>query len=206
MSLENILQALEAETERQIAEIEGAAQAKIECIRTQAHLEAATVRQKHLDAIQSPLQAEQARILNQAKLEALRIVMGTRETLIASALEAAARRLAALPTMEVYASLLQRLLQEAVDTLGMDKGLNLHVQSRDVELMCHIAQKMGLSGLVEGDLENEDLSWACPGGLVATNSDERISLVNTLDARLGKVANLYRSQIAEMLFGGQQES
>lgn len=205
MSLENILQALETEAEQQVAEIEGATQAEIERIRTQAYLEAATVRQKHLDAIQSPVQAEQARILNQAKLEALRIVMGTRETLIASALEAAARRLAALPITDMYAGLLQRLLQEAVDTLGLSSQLRLHVHSRDVELMSHIVQKMGLSAAVEGNLENEDLSWACPGGLVATNSDERISLVNTLDTRLGKVANLYRSQVAEMLFGGQQE-
>lgn len=206
MSLENILQALEAEAEQQVTEIERAAQVEIERIRSQARIEAATVRQKHLDAIQVPLQAEQARIFNQAKLEALRIVMGTRETLIASALEAAARRLAALPTMETYPSLLQRLLQEAANTLGIDKGLHLHVQSRDVELMSHIVQKMGLSAAVEGDLENQASSWACPGGLVATNSDERIRLVNTLDARLGNVADLYRYQIAEMLFGGQWES
>jgi vacuolar-type H+-ATPase subunit E/Vma4 len=206
MSLENILQALEAEAERQVAEIEGAAQAEIECIRAQAQAEAETVRQKHVAAIQVPLRAEQARILNQAKLEALRVVKGTREALLSSALEAAARRLAALPTMETYASLLQRLLQEAADTLGIDSGLHLHVHSCDVELMGHIVQRMGLSAAVEGDLENEASSWACPGGLVATNSDERVRLVNTLDARLGKVANLYRSQIAEMLFGGQQES
>jgi vacuolar-type H+-ATPase subunit E/Vma4 len=183
-----------------------AAQAEIERIRAQAQVEAVTVRQKHLAAIRVPLQAEQARILNQAKLESLQIVMGTRETLIASVLEAAARRLAALPTMETYADLQQRLLREAADTLGIDSGLHLHVHSCDVELMGHIVQKMGLSAAVEGDLENEASSWACPGGLVATNSDERVRLVNTLDARLGKVADLYRYQIAEMLFGGRRES
>ncbi len=205
MSLENILQALEAEAERQVAEIEGATQAGIERIGAQALAQAAAVRQKHLTAIQAPLQAEQARILNQAKLEALQIVMGTREALIASALEAAARHLADLPATEAYASLLQRLAQEAVDMLGTDTRLRLCVDSRDLVLMSRIIRTMGLSAAVEGGLENEDSAWDCPGGLVATNSDRRISLVNTLDARLGRVSNLFRSQIAEMIFGEQQE-
>lgn len=203
MSLESILQALEAEAERQVAEIEGAAQAEIEHIRAQAQVGAVTVRQKHLAAVRAPLQAEQARILNQAKLEALRIVMGTREALIASALEVAASRLAALPTTETYDGLLRRLTQETVDTLGPGSQLHLHVQSRDVDLMSRIVQLMGLPAKVEGGLENEDSRWGCSGGLVASNHDGRINLINTLDARLGRVARLYRSQIAEMLFGGQ---
>ena len=41
---------------------------------------------------------------------------------------------------------------------------------------------------VEGGLENEDLTWGCPSGVVVTNSDGRISLTNTLDARLERVA------------------
>ena len=205
MSLENILQALEAEAERQVAAIEEAAQAEIERIRTQAQVEAASVRQEHIAAIQSPLQAGRARVINQAKLEALRVVMGTRETLIASALDAVAHQLAALPTTEEYESLLQRLTQEAVDTLGPGSELHLHVQSCDVDLMKRIVQMMGLSAQVEGDLEIDNSLWGCPGGLVATNSDERISLVNTLDVRLKRVADLHRSQIVEMLFGGQQE-
>jgi vacuolar-type H+-ATPase subunit E/Vma4 len=72
--------------------------------------------------------------------------------------------------------------------------------------MSRIVQLMGLSAKVEGGLENQDSRWDCSGGLVASNHDGRINLINTLDARLGRVASLYRSQIAEMLFGGQQES
>jgi vacuolar-type H+-ATPase subunit E/Vma4 len=206
MSLENILQALEAEAECQVAEIDQAAQAEIECIRAQAQAEAETVQQKHVAAIQAPLRAEQARILNQAKLEALRVVKGTREALLSSALEAAGRRLAALPSSDGYANLLQRLTEEAVATLGIDNGLRLHVQTCDVEMMARIVQKMGLSAEVRGGLENEESSFGCPAGVVVTNPDGRISLVNTLDARLGRVASLYRSQIAEIVFGDQQES
>ena len=93
MPLEKILKTLETEAERQVVEIDQAAQVEIERIRTQAWAEAEAVRQKRVAAIQAPLQAEQARILNQAKLKALQTVMGTREALITSALERGATEL-----------------------------------------------------------------------------------------------------------------
>jgi vacuolar-type H+-ATPase subunit E/Vma4 len=205
MSLKNILEALEADAERQVVEIEQATQAEIERIRTQAQAEAEVVQQKRMAAIQTPLQAEQARILNQAKLEALQIVMGTREALITSALEATAHRLAEMPTTGAYAGVLQQLTREAIDMLGMDGRLCLHVQSCNIELMRRIVQEMGLSATVAGGLENENSSPNCLGGVVVTTPDGCISLANTLEARLQRVASLYRARIARMVFGDEQE-
>jgi V/A-type H+-transporting ATPase subunit E len=200
MSLDSILQSLEVEVERQIAEIEQTTQAEIERIRAWAQAEAEAVRQKRLVAIQVPLQAEQARILNQAKLKALQIVLGTRENLMTAVLEATAQRLAALSNLEVYTQLMQKLFQEAVDTLGVSDQLRLHVQRQDMELMGQIVQEMGLNTSVEGDLKNEGTWNAELGGVVATSLDGRISVVNTLEMRLNRVAKLYRSQIAGLVF------
>jgi vacuolar-type H+-ATPase subunit E/Vma4 len=205
MSLENILQALEGEAERQVVEIEQATQAEIERIRTRAQAEAEVTRQKRLAAIQAPLQAEQARILNQAKLEALQIVMGTREALITSALEATACRLEEISTSEACAGLLQELTLEAIDTLGLNGRLCLHVQICNLELMRRIIQEMGLSATVTGGLEDGNSSSNCLGGVVVTSSDGRISVINTMAARLQRVTSLYRAQIAKMVFGDQQE-
>lgn len=211
MSLDRILEALDTEAERQVMAIEQAAQAEIEHIRAQAQVEATAVRQKRIMAVQGPLQAERARILNRAKLEALQIVMGARETLIESALEAAAHHLAALPTTKMYARQLQALIQEIVDTLGGNGQLHLHLQSRDVELANCIIQEMNLPATLEGDLESKSeqslaaARWGCLGGVIATTSNGRISLVNTLEARLQRVADLYRSQIAGMVFDDRQE-
>ena len=184
MPLENILVALEAETERQVIEIEQETQVEIERIRSNTKAEVEDARQKHVAAIQLPVQAEQARILNQAKLEALQIVMGAREDLITSVLEATTHRLAEIPITGAYAGLLQQLTQEAVDTLGVDSTLCLHVHSRDVALMNCIVREMGLLATVTGGLENEGSSGNCLGGVVATTPDGRISLVNTLETRL----------------------
>ncbi len=201
MPLDSILQALEAEAERQVAGIEQAARSESEHICAKAQAEAVNIRQKHVAAIQVPLQSERARILNRAKLEALRVVMGTREAVMASALDAAAGCLAELLTTDAYAGWLKKLTREVVDTLDVGSQLSLCVRSRDLDLMSSIVEEMQLLATVEGGLESETSPWGCLGGLVATTCDGRISLVNTLDVRLGRVASLYRSQIAEMVFG-----
>ncbi|MBI1880896.1 MAG: hypothetical protein HYR94_22180 [Chloroflexi bacterium] len=210
MSLEKILQSLETEAERQIVELEQETQVQIERIRAQAGAEAETVRRKHLAAIRGPLQTEQARLLNQAKLKALQILLSTREELMTSALQAAARCLADLALTEAYPRLLRQLAQEVVDALGPDHSLHLRVSSRDVALMRHIVQEMGLSATVEDNLASEPrlangTEAECLGGLIATTAEGRISLVNTLAARLQRVTHLYRSQIAELVLGPGQE-
>jgi V/A-type H+/Na+-transporting ATPase subunit E len=238
MSLDKILQALETEAEHQVAAIEQTTRAQIDQIQTQARAEVELVRQKRLVAIQTPLQAEQARILNKAKLEALQIVLGTREALLADLFEAAVQQLAALSKLEGYDRLLQQLLEEAVAALGKAGAVrattivqpyspaegmgrqalpsksesrigasapfHVEVQSQDIDLMQNIVQTMGLQAVVEGTLKNEGFSAL--GGVAVTTSDGKIRLVNTLEARLGRVANLYRAQVAEMLFDQAKES
>ncbi len=205
MSLEKILQALEAEAVRQVATIEQACRVDVERFRSEALAKAEQVRQKRLEAIQAPLRIEQARILNEAKLKALRTVLGAREDLITAVLETTARRLADLSNTAAYSQLLPRLLKEAVDKLGRQGQLRLRVQPQDVEIAEQTVQQMGLSAKVEGNLQNEGTWNVALGGLIVTTSDERISLVNTLEARLQRVASLHRTEIVEMILdhGGE---
>jgi vacuolar-type H+-ATPase subunit E/Vma4 len=221
MPLETILQALEAESARQVSEVEQTAQAEVARLRAQAQAAATAARQHHLLAIQAPLQAERARIINQARLEALRVVMGTRETLMASALEMAAQCLRTLSASSAYPALLRQLTQEAVARLGTPSQLRLRVRSCDVELMCGLVEAMGLVATVEGNLEHEaspatasaeggqfngpPSPWGCLGGVVVATPDERISLANTLAARLQRAASLYRSAIAALVCGNGPE-
>lgn len=204
MPLENILQALESEAKRLVTEIDQATQAEVERIQVEAQAEAAVVRQKHITAIAAPLRAEQARILNQAKLEALQIVLGTREELITAVLEAAASRLEEHSSAEEYADLLEQLTQETVAVLGVNE-VCLRVRSREQASMNGIVQKVGLSATVTGGLEDDEATAGNAGGVVATTLDGRISLINTPTTRLAQFASLYRSQIAGMLFADQPQ-
>ncbi|MCK6628021.1 MAG: hypothetical protein L6R45_22935 [Anaerolineae bacterium] len=207
MSLEHILQALDAEVDQQITEIERAAQAEIERIKAEAEAEAEAVCRKHRAAGQAMLQVERTRRLNRAKLEASQQVLQTREKLITAALAATRQHLAALTAAETYPPLLRQLTEESVATLGKTQPLCLHVRKTDIELMNRIAQELGLSATVIGDLTDGDSSEPAPclGGLAVSTADNRISLTNTLEARLQRVAQLYRAQIAEIIFDGRQE-
>ncbi|MCX7670186.1 MAG: V-type proton ATPase subunit E [Anaerolineae bacterium] len=205
MSLEKILAALQEEAKRQVAAIEQAAQAEIARIEEQAQAAAAAEREKQCRAIREPLQAEQARILNRARQEALQTILGAREALIAAALEGTARRLARLADSEAYPPILQQLICEAAEALGRDGTLHLRVRTRDVPLAERQVAALGLAASVEGGLEDEASPWGCLGGVEASTADGRIRLVNTLAARLARAADLYRSHIAELLFGAGQE-
>ncbi|GAB4432818.1 MAG: hypothetical protein Fur0044_30360 [Anaerolineae bacterium] len=206
MSLEHILQALEAETDQQIAEIERAGQDEIERVRVEAEAEAEKIRQKHLSTNQILLQVERTRRLNRAKQEASQQVLQAREKLITAALAATRQHLAALTAAETYPPLLRQLTEESVATLGKTQPLCLHVRKTDVELMNRIAQELELSATVIGDLTGDSSEPnPCLGGLAVSTADNRISLTNTLEARLQRVAQLYRAQIAEIIFDGRQE-
>jgi vacuolar-type H+-ATPase subunit E/Vma4 len=218
MSLDKILEALELEAEAQVVALEQTTKAELERIQAKAQVEAELARQKRLAAIQTPLQTEQTRILNKAKLAALQIVLGTREELLAELLESVARRLASLSKLEGYDRLLQQLLQEAIETLGSAGPFRLEVQMQDIALMQKIAQEMGLEAEVEGNLQSagddttngarklEGLWGGVLGGVAVTTQDGQVSLVNTFETRLERAANLYRTQIAEMLFEGSAAS
>ncbi len=212
MSLDRILQALETEAEQQLGQIERAAQAEIERIGMQAQAEAEAIRQKHLATSQATLQIERTRLLNRAKQAASQIGLNARETLIASALAATVERLAALSTTEAYSGLLDRLTEEAVDTLEANQQLCLHVRADDVELMERIVRERNILATVVGDLTGDSLGQPfgsennCLGGVVIATVDRRISLTNTLQARLQRVANLYRAQIAEIIFDSASPS
>jgi V/A-type H+/Na+-transporting ATPase subunit E len=209
MSLAKILQALEAEAAQEIAEIERAADAEVARIRAEAQDKAAAARHKHAPALAAPLHAERARILNQAKLEALRTVMGTREELMRAAVAAAADHLATLPEDEAYALALESMTCEAVAALGQNPGLLLRVESCDRPIMERIVERLRLQATIEegataGDGAAGDDALGgrcdCPGGVVVTTADGRVTLDNTLGVRLQRVSALYRSVIAAMLF------
>jgi hypothetical protein len=82
--------------------------------------------------------------------------------------------------------------------------------------MQQIVREMGLLATVVGDLADAgslgQLRFAAPelkdnslGGLAVTTAAGRICLINTLEMRLQRVAQLYRAQIAEILLDHRQD-
>ncbi|MCG3212491.1 MAG: V-type proton ATPase subunit E [Anaerolineae bacterium] len=201
MPLDAILRALDAEAERQVAAISQTTQADIARIEAETESRAEAIRRQQRAAIQAPLKAEQARLVNQAKLQALQMVLGTREELISNVLEKVAEYLADFSQSPDYADFLKRLAQETAAAIGPDQPLCLRVKRSDVELMRRTVRELGLSAGVEADLESENSTWNSGlGGLIALTGDERIGVVNTLEMRLQRAAEQHRAKIAAWLF------
>jgi V-type H+-transporting ATPase subunit E len=206
MPLEAILQALDAEAEVRVAEILQESAAQIEQIETTTRQQADVVRQQHVDAVEAPLQAERARKHNQAKRQALQMVLGTREEAISAVLETAAQELVDFSRSAAYRPFLERLVQEAVAILDPDQPLCIRVKQSDLPLMQEIIQSLAVPASTEPDLRSENTIWDSGlGGLIVATADERVSLINTLEIRLQRAAEMYRSQISEWLFGSQTE-
>jgi vacuolar-type H+-ATPase subunit E/Vma4 len=206
MPLEAILQALDAEAEVRVAEIRQDSAAQIEQIQKTARQQADVVHQKHVDAVEAPLQAEQARKHNQAKRRALQMVLGTREEAISAVLETAAQELAEFSRSAAYRPFMEQLVQEAVAILDPDQPPCVRVRESDLPLMQEIIQSLALPARTEPGLGGESTIWDSGlGGLMVATADERVRLINTLEVRLQRAAEMYRSQISEWLFGSQSE-
>jgi vacuolar-type H+-ATPase subunit E/Vma4 len=72
--------------------------------------------------------------------------------------------------------------------------------------MQEIIQSLALPARTESGLGSESTIWDSGlGGIIVATADGRVSLINTLEVRLQRAAEMYRSQITEWLFGTQTE-
>jgi len=211
MSLERILQSMEAAAAQEIQAIQAAAQSEIEQIRTRAQEDADAVRRQTLDAARTRAQTERSRRLNRAKRQAHQIRMQARAEWIERAVQAAAERLNHLHTDEQYRAILTRLTEEAVAALRAndalaDDSVQIHVAAEDCEQAQNIVQEMGMQAEVVADLGQTSMRWDCRGGVVVSTGGGRIRLTNTLDIRLQRAAERHRTQIAQMLIPGAESA
>lgn len=190
MALKHILRAMEAEIEAEIQQIKAEAEAEAAAILAEARQEAEAIRQRHRQDVLPALRAEQARLINQAKLAALRARMAAREGFLEEALGLARRKLAGLRERDDYPRLLRASTQEALADLGSQ--VCLRVDPQDAELMAQIADELHLKAEIEPSLP-------CLGGLEARTADGRVVACNTIEARLEKAQPLIRQKVLAAL-------
>lgn len=196
MSLQAILDAIQASGENQGREVEARARAQVEQILAGAQLEARQLSEESRAAASAPADAERARILHQARLEALQIIGDEREALIGEALSRIREYLAGVRSNAAYLATLRRLAEEALTELGPLEeagGTRLKADPRDKESLEGVLQGLGLELPVHYDLH-------CWGGLTAMSEDGRVVVINTLEARLARATPHLRRYLAR-LFG-----
>ena len=190
MALEDILKAMETEARAEIARVKAQAEAAAAEIVARAEDEAKLVKARQLATLMPRLQKECLRLLNAAQLAALREMMEAREVLLGEAFAAVRRELARVREKSDYPRYLMRLLTEAMAELGNE--LCIVVNARDEALVHRLVVELGGRAQISTGLETF-------GGLEASTPDGRITVRNTLEARLDRSQRYLRRELASLL-------
>lgn len=177
-----LLAALEAEAEEEIARLDRRAHVEARAIVRSAEKEAEQIEREPVEAQAPALAGEVARRLAAARLEADREVGHAREAGFQDALAALRERLARLRDDPRYPDVFSALVGEALAALPA--GTRLLVDPRDAELAGSVAGEL----TVEPALE----TW---GGAVVASPDGRLAR-NTLEDRLANAEATLRIVVA----------
>ena len=195
MSIQSILDAIDASGEARVKELEKQTQGEVGEILAAAEEEAQRLRESEMESTVAPAIARRARILHNARLEALRIVGSLREDLIDAALNQARGHLSGLRTDSAYPAVLQRLRTEALGQIRPSME-----QSAQAKLKADPRDKKLIEGGKSGKDQNLEASYDldCWGGLIATSEDGRVVAINTLEARLKQATPYLRRHLGAM--------
>lgn len=190
MALGDILGAIREESEGEIRRVSEAAAARVTEVHERAQREAAAIEDQETHARDRAGSKAADRIVNQARLDADRMLREAREEIFRKAMDGAAARLEVIRTEASYGELLDRLLDESRAVLPTARVVK--IDPRDTAFVSNRLRERGVAGFqVESDLE----TW---GGLELWSDDGR-RVTNTLESRMHKATPHIRSLAAEVI-------
>jgi vacuolar-type H+-ATPase subunit E/Vma4 len=205
MSLQVILEAIAAAGEAEANQIQGSAAVKAREILANAMYEGDQAREDARAAASAPAIRERARILHDARLEALQITGKVREELIDEALSRTRQELERLRTRADYPLLLQYWVEETLSDLTGNETGNLKnlLTGTDPDRQVLIEADPRDRALIENMLAGAgwDLEVRyrldCWGGIIARTTDDQIVAINTLESRLERALPTLRRSLAD---------
>lgn len=192
MALKDMLEALGEEGAGQCKEIISRAEAQKAAILEEAKKEAEETRQEEVKKVQTVIQVDRAKVINEARLAVKREVIHAKEELIQETFQEATKELQAFRKSPDYAKSFERMVDEAVEEIPGRVAVN--VEKRDEKLAKEVLARKGIEYELVGSLNSS-------GGLRITSEDGRISLTNTFGIRLEKAKRLLKSDVMNILFG-----
>ncbi|MEJ2348340.1 MAG: V-type ATP synthase subunit E [Anaerolineales bacterium] len=198
MGLHAILTVIRERGNFRVQEILQRAQKQADEMLAEAGQEAQTIAEQARTSAAMPAAKERARIAHRARLEALRVFGNVRESLIDTALDQTRGRLATIRAESVYPLVLRNLVKEALTELEASLGdmtcAHLEADIHDRALLENILIAMELNPQVDYSLN----SW---GGIVAKSEDDRVVVINTLEARFERAAPQMRRYLGALFEG-----
>jgi len=202
MSLNAILDTIRASGEAQVRKIEMQAYVQTREILANAYLEAEQIKEEACAAAISLAFKERARIIHHARIEALQITGNEREGLVDSALDQIRGHLAGMRTDTAYSIVLHRLTREALDELA-----NSMEETGKARLEADLRDQEQLDRMLDETRLNLEVSYSltCWGGIIAKSQDERVVVINTLEARLERATPYLRRYLAALFEEARSE-
>lgn len=193
---ELIIQEIHREAEQKVQYILSEAREEAERIKAEAEKRARSQAEWILRKAKTQAEIEKQRIIANARLEVRKKKLAVQEGLIAEVLSAMRERLASLPDDE-YFEVLVRLAKEAVGELGVS-AVVVRSNERTLSLLESRMEEFSRAVGVEVSL-GEPIEVI--GGLIVEDREGKVRVDNTFDARIERMGNELRAEIAKALFG-----
>jgi V/A-type H+-transporting ATPase subunit E len=202
MSVEAIVTAIEAQGAAALERLQTGNEAQVAAVLAEAGAEAQRKQEAARQLAAAPAAAGRARLLQQARLDALLLFSNAREQRLAGVLAEARTCLARLRERADYPAILQRLAEEALATLHQQEvqGVIMHIDPRDQALVYVLLPRLraSLPATVSLTVNPSLHGW---GGVIIGSEDGQIMVDNTLESRLEQALPYLRQEVAELLDG-----
>ena len=193
MGLLAIKEAIQKSGKAQISEIENSTDLQIQEIMNKTRIDVEKIIEEAESLAVSPAFGERAKIIHNARLNSLHKIGNERETLVDTAIDQTKGHLAGVRSNPVYPEVMRRLTIQAIfelqESLEEFWDCELEADPRDQALLDSILSDEGFNVKVKYTLK----VW---GGLIAKSRDNRVMVINTLEARLERATPFLRRYLA----------
>ena len=205
MGLQAILEAIATAGEIEANKIQEHAAIQAREILANAMYEGDQARQEACAATSAPANRERAKILHDARLEALQIIGNIREELTEIALKKIRQELKDVRARADYPHLLQQWIAEVlsdltvIDPIAVESVLNGKESNCQVLIEADPRDRILIESIIEGFKLDPEIRYTldCWGGIIARTTDDRIIAINTVESRLERALLSLRRSLAD---------
>ncbi|RLF58646.1 MAG: hypothetical protein DRN25_04975 [Thermoplasmata archaeon] len=191
-----ILEKIREDSEKEVERIIGEAKKKSEEIIKKSEKDGKKRYEELIIQGKKNAELEKQRIIANARLQAKKLILETKESIIEKTFSLAEKKLRDIVSSDEYESILRKLIEEAISSIP-DKQLQILCDERDRELLRKIIKEF--PGV---ELSEENISTI--GGIIVKSKDGRIQVDNTFETRIERMRNDLRVKVARILFGGKE--
>jgi V/A-type H+-transporting ATPase subunit E len=195
MAVEDILLALDEQCREECQSIYRTAQKEAEQILEKARREADEIREARLQRAKSEAESDTISVLYSARLKARNAVIQAKEEMVEEALRESEKSLRELRSNEDYAGVMEGWLKEGLSRLS--GKIIVHTDPLDSDLVKSLLDEVEVEYEIIPDMN-------IPGGVVLSDTEGRVKIINTVEERLNRAREKLRMQVSDILFGEEE--